>query len=208
MSPRLGRYHHGDLRAALVEAAAELIAERGVRDFSMAEASRRVGVAVSAPYAHFADRDELLAAVVVHAYDVFSREFLPEVSRVADPAPRLAALARAYVQFAGFHRPLFEAAFLAGLDKREHPEIRDAEKPLDAIFTDSIQELADGGPDSAELAGAVEATAHGQAMLLLDGALGEGDDAVEHAAERAARATLALVAGRHLLEHPAGDAAR
>jgi AcrR family transcriptional regulator len=64
--PRPGkgdRYHHGDLRAALTDTAIELIGERGVREFSLAEASRRLGVAVSAPYAHFADRDDLLAAV-------------------------------------------------------------------------------------------------------------------------------------------------
>ena len=56
---RNGRYHHGDLRAALIGTAIEIIAERGVRGFSVAEASRRLGVAVSAPYAHFADRDGL-----------------------------------------------------------------------------------------------------------------------------------------------------
>src|SRR5260370_37991384 len=65
---RDGRYHHGDLRAALIDTAVEIIGERGVRGFSLAEASRRLGVASSAPYAHFADRDEFLAAVAVHAY--------------------------------------------------------------------------------------------------------------------------------------------
>ena len=60
-----GRYHHGDLRAALIETAVDVIGERGVRGFSMAEASRPLGVAVSAPYAHFADRDDLLAAVAI-----------------------------------------------------------------------------------------------------------------------------------------------
>jgi hypothetical protein len=57
-----GRYHHGDLRAALIDTAVDLIGERGVRHFSLAEASRRLGVAVSAPCAHFSDRDDLLAA--------------------------------------------------------------------------------------------------------------------------------------------------
>jgi AcrR family transcriptional regulator len=51
-----GRYHHGDLRGALIDTAVELIGERGVREFSLAEASRRLGVAVSAPYADSAGR--------------------------------------------------------------------------------------------------------------------------------------------------------
>ena len=59
MPAKEGRYHHGDLRSALVDAAIDVIAERGVRDFSMAEASRRLGVTTAAPYRHFADRDEL-----------------------------------------------------------------------------------------------------------------------------------------------------
>ena len=62
-----GRYHHGGLPDALVETAIALIGERGTAAFSMAEASRRLGVAVSAPYRHFADRDALLAAVAVRA---------------------------------------------------------------------------------------------------------------------------------------------
>jgi len=62
-----GRYHHGDLRQALIETAIEMLGERGAEAFSMAEASRRLGVAASAPYRHFADRDALLAAVAVRA---------------------------------------------------------------------------------------------------------------------------------------------
>ncbi|MFD0468381.1 hypothetical protein ACFQ0B_08775 [Nonomuraea thailandensis] len=46
---RRDSYHHGDLRAALIDTAMELIAEQGVQGFSLAEASRRLGVAVSAP---------------------------------------------------------------------------------------------------------------------------------------------------------------
>ncbi len=95
-----GRYHHGDLRTALIEVAIELIAERGVRDFSVAEASRRLGVAASAPYAHFADRDQLLAAVTVRAYERLLAEIRPALDGIEAPADRLAAMARGYVRFA------------------------------------------------------------------------------------------------------------
>src|SRR5215468_9581050 len=94
------RYHHGDLRAALVDTAIDLIAERGVRNFSLAEASRRLGVAVSAPYAHFADRDQLLAAVQAHAFAELAADLLPGLGQVPNPADRLAAMARGYVRFA------------------------------------------------------------------------------------------------------------
>jgi AcrR family transcriptional regulator len=193
------RYHHGDLRAALIETAVDLIDERGVRNFTLAEASRRLGVTVSAPYAHFADRDALLAAVTVHAYELFYADVAREVDRFRKPADRLAAVARSYVRFAGTHRALFEALLEAGLDKTRHPEIDAAKRPLDDAFMDCVHALDGGKAAARNLAIAVEAAAHGHAMLLLDGDLGDGDEAVEAAAERAARATLALIEGRRLL---------
>jgi AcrR family transcriptional regulator len=201
--PRPGkgdRYHHGDLRAALIDTAVELIGERGVREFSLAEASRRLGVAVSAPYAHFADRDDLLAAVAVRAFELFRAALLPEMGKAADPAGRLAAMARAYVRFAAYHRPLFEMLYEAGLDKTRHPEIEAAEQPLNDAFLAAVRALADGDDTRSEdLATAVEATARGYAMLLLDDGPDQDPDAVELAAERTARAILALIEGRRLL---------
>jgi AcrR family transcriptional regulator len=194
-----GRYHHGDLRAALLDTAIELIGERGVRSFSLAEASRRLGVAVSAPYAHFADRDELLAAVAVRACQLFAAELAPEADLVQAPATQLAAMTSAYVRFAATQRPLFEVVFDAGLDKARHPEIEAAEQPIDDAFLTCVGALSIGDVPSEELAIAVEATAHGHAMLLLDGSFGEGTEAIELAADRAYRATLALIESRHLL---------
>jgi AcrR family transcriptional regulator len=195
-----GRYHHGDLRAALVDTSVELIAERGVRAFSVAEASRRLGVAVSAPYAHFADRDELLAAVAVRTYELFRAELVPELNRFQEPADRLSAMARTYVRFAGTHRALFSMLFEALPDKSRHPEIEAAERPIEEAFQASVEPLSSSGGVAAEaLATAIEAAVHGHAMLLLDGAFGRGRHAIERAAESAARATLALVESRHLL---------
>jgi AcrR family transcriptional regulator len=169
----------------------------------MAEASRRLGVAVSAPYAHFADRDDLLAAVAVRACEVFYREMVQEISRSQEPAERLAAIARCYVRFAGFNRPLFEVLFVAGIDKRDHPEVEAAEEPLNATLLECVRAVAGEDPSSSDdLATAAEAAAHGHAMLLIDGDFGDGDAAVEHAAERAAAATLALIEGRRMLSRP------
>jgi len=199
-----GRYHHGDLRAALVDTAIEVIGERGVRGFSLAEASRRLGVAVSAPYAHFADRDELLAAVAVRAYEVFYAALVPEMDQFRAPADRLAAMARGYVRFAAANRPLFEVLYEAGLDKASHPEIETAERPLTDAFMACVRALCDGCDALAEdLGNAIEANADGHVMLLLDGGSDQGIQAVELAAERAARATLALIESRHLLGQPA-----
>jgi AcrR family transcriptional regulator len=133
-----GRYHHGDLRTALIETALELIAQRGVRGFAVAEASRRLGVAASAPYAHFADRDDLLAAITVRAWESLLAEVRPSIDHVRPPAERLAAMARGYVRFAATHPALFEVLYEAGLDKAEHPEIAIAEQPLADALRDCV----------------------------------------------------------------------
>ena len=213
---RRPRYHHGDLRAALVDTAVEVISERGIRGFSLAEASRRLGVAVSAPYAHFADREELLVAVAVHAHELFYAAIAPEIGRFQAPADRLTAMARGYVRFAAANRPLFEMLYEAGLDKARHPELEQAERPLTDAFMTCVRALsapgeAPPGPRGAapedpggdaladDLASALEATALGHVMLFLDGGPSQDTDAVERAADRAAQATTALIASRHLL---------
>lgn len=63
MSKTRCSYHHGDLRNALIVAAAELIERDGTLDFTMAEAAARAGVSAAAPYRHFADKEELLRGV-------------------------------------------------------------------------------------------------------------------------------------------------
>ncbi len=201
MATKRGRYHHGDLREALIDTAIELIGEQGVRGFSLAEASRRLGVATSAPYAHFADRDALVAAVAVRACERFQAELMRGSNEPRSPADCLADMARAYVRFAGRQRAFFEALFGSGLDKRRYPELKAAERPIDDAFQECVRALSNGtSPD--ELADAVEAAAHGHATLLLDGSFGEGDRGIELAAERAARVTLAIVESRRLLRAP------
>ncbi|HEY7013621.1 MAG TPA: TetR/AcrR family transcriptional regulator [Streptosporangiaceae bacterium] len=199
-----GRYHHGDLRTALIDTAIELIGERGVRGFSVAEASRRLGVAVSAPYAHFADRDDLLAAVAVRAYEQLLAGIRPDSGELQDPAGRLAAIARGFVRFAATSRPLFDMLYEAGIDKASHPEIEAAERPVTDAFLDCVRAMSGDASDEAvdDLATALEATAYGHAVLLLDGP-GRDSGTVELAAERTARAILALVASRDLLRRPA-----
>ena len=193
-------YHHGDLRAALIDTAVELIAERGVRGFSLAEASRRLGVTVSAPYRHFADRDELLVAGGVRACQVLVATGEAESAGAVTPSERLARVARGYVRFAAEHRPLFDSLFNGPLDWASHPELEVAAAPIKVAFGEAALALCDGDPSAAEaLAVAVATNAHGHAGMLRLRAFGEGEDAVRVAGTRTGRSTLALIAGRAAL---------
>jgi AcrR family transcriptional regulator len=204
MPAKGGRYHHGDLRPALVDAAIGVIAERGVRDFSMAEASRRLGVTTAAPYRHFADREELLAAVAARGLTVWAAMLSGAAEAAHTPAQRLAAMAGTYVRFAAQQRPLFDTLFSSGLDKSRHPELQRAWEPVDALLTAVVLEVCDGDSAAADaLSGAIEASAHGYAMLLTDGEYGHGDEAVDATADRAVASARALIAGRQALQTPA-----
>ena len=93
-------YHHGDLRNALIIAAAELIEESGSLNFAMADAARRAGVSTAAPYRHFRDKDALLEAVTQLAF--FG---LGEAARVAVEKERIGsieaviAMGRVYIDY-------------------------------------------------------------------------------------------------------------
>src|SRR5437763_11993969 len=97
---RRQRYHHGNLREALVEAALALVEERGSPEFTLREVDRRVGVTHAAPQRHFEDRAALVAAVAEEGFRELRAHVDRGVARARDPAARLHALGVGYVQFA------------------------------------------------------------------------------------------------------------
>jgi AcrR family transcriptional regulator len=191
-------YHHGDLRSALIEGAAQLIAEGGERRFSLAQLSRSLGVSAAAPYRHFADRDELLGAVALGALHAFAEALGAESAETDPPAEQLPAMAAAYVRFAAGQPAIFGLVFGLGLDtKQRYPELRRAYETVEARLEASVAELCPDDPVAAQaLADAIEAAAHGYAALLTDGLATPAPADIDRAASQAAKATRALIQGR------------
>lgn len=196
-------YHHGDLKAALLDTAVDLIRERGVQGFTLAEASRRLGVSPAAPYRHFTDREQILVALAMRAAGRLAEATAEEAAGLPSPTERLQAAARAYVRCAARDRPLFEALVGAGLEKSAHPELEEAARPAVEGMLGPARELCDSEAAAQELALAVAASAHGHALLLMAGDPPPEGDAVEATARRAARSALALAEGRDRLLGPA-----
>ncbi|MDO8211867.1 TetR/AcrR family transcriptional regulator [Conexibacter sp. CPCC 206217] len=197
-------YHHGDLREALVEATFELVQEKGVHAFSVAEAARRTGVSAGAPYRHFADRGELLAEAATRAAEELRARFAAALDTPGNVAGRLAAAAVAYVRFAAERRAMFEVLFGAGLEKARYPRLEEATYGLLADLVEAALPLAPGRDPqaAASLVLAMGGLAQGHATLLLDHAFGtdaQSVSAVEEAELRVAAATRALVRGRSVL---------
>ncbi|MFZ5731238.1 MAG: TetR/AcrR family transcriptional regulator [Pseudomonadota bacterium] len=103
-------YHHGDLRSALVEVALERVRRGGIDQFSLREAAREVGVTSGAVYKHFADKDQLLAAVAGEALSLLAKRSFKATAGL-EGAARLHAAARAYIDFASAEPLLFRLAF-------------------------------------------------------------------------------------------------
>ena len=93
-------YHHGNLRAALLNASLLLIREQGSQGFTLREVARRAGVSHTAPYRHFKDREDLLAAVAEEGFLRLARDIEVAVKTALDPLKRLTLAGLAYLTFA------------------------------------------------------------------------------------------------------------
>jgi AcrR family transcriptional regulator len=185
-------YHHGNLRDALVDEAARLIAARGPQGFSVAEAARAAGVSGGAPYRHFADREALVAAVAERGYAALGAALDAAVAGARSPRGALAAIAAAYVRFFAADPPAYTLLFASGLDKTAHPAVAARAAEVLGLLLAPARALTGEDEAARRLAIAVGVVAHGYTTTLLDGHLGDGDAA----ARDAAAAVRALLRGR------------
>lgn len=170
-------YHHGNLRAALLEQAARKLERVGVAGLSLRELARELGVSHGAPRQHFPDKQALLDALSVQGLQRLGGELdlgLRQVTGSLDE--RLTAFARIYVQFATRH-PALLALMFARKDDPGRPELRAANDRAfaapSALIAEAISsgEIASDDPD--RVAMAVLATLQGLAAIVASGMIGE-----------------------------------
>lgn len=117
-------YHHGDLKNALIKAGTEILAKNGVSGLSLRKVAQKAGVSHAAPYAHFADKQALIAAISTEGF----RQLYEQVLVVADeyaanPAQQLLETAWTYVQFAIDDPDQFKIMFSSVLEKeKDYPD--------------------------------------------------------------------------------------
>jgi len=166
-------YHHGDLRAALVDAALALVADEGLAALTVRQVARAAGVSHTAAFYHFETRDDLLAAMAERGF-VDMAEALARAARKEDePLAQFERIGEAYVKFALAHAHLYRLMFGREAPERaRHPALQAASQALFAILVESIEACQKARlvrkDDAGELALAAWSTAHGIASLLLD----------------------------------------
>lgn len=165
-------YHHGDLRAALIQAADELIATAGIEGFSLRAAAQRAGVSQSAPAHHFGSARGLLTEVALLAYKRLD-DYLGQAGHSADVMQDMRALSLAFVRFAVDHPGHFRLMFRHDLVDREHPRYEETRLKPGTRFDAAVAAYhgkagmdLDRFEDAADFFGAMS-TMHGLAHLVL-----------------------------------------
>lgn len=172
------RYHHGDLRAALVEVGLRLLAERDVVGVSLREMAREVGVSATSVYRHFPDKTALMSALARDGLDRLGIAQREASSAETGGEASLAATGRAYVRFALKNPALFRLIFTSSGQLQAAGEV-EATRLLRANVTANLP--GDAAPERIQ-ADSLRAWAlvHGLAMLMLDGQLPADDRLIDN----------------------------
>ncbi len=189
------RYHHGDLRAALLAAAEEELASTGPEGFSLRAVARRAGVSHAAPAHHFGDSRGLLSALAAEGFRRFlATQAAREAQAPPDPRSQLVAAGLGYIDFALARPTLFRLMFGSAKPDQASADLLAAGE---AAYDHLAAQVAAVGGDMRDLA-AVWAMAHGLADLAMSGRLA----ALRDLPDLERDATLSAMVARALPQRP------
>lgn len=121
---RKPRYHHGDLREALVAAARVLVNDRGAENFTLADACRVAGVSTAAPYKHFRDKNEILQELIMLGFSDLAGSGQDALARNGPTTLQgMVAMGKNYVAFARREPGLFRLMFGQNPVLKDDPEV-------------------------------------------------------------------------------------
>ncbi len=171
---RKTNYHHGDLRAALLDAAEAELASKGIEAFSLRGVAKRAGVSHAAPAHHFNDAQGLLTALATIGFQRFvDTQEKRQRSAPREPRAQLAASGLGYVDFAMANPALFRLMFSSQKPDKKDPVLADASAAAFDKLVKDIQAIAHIDPHTDPVAMtdvmAAWAIVHGLADLLIAG---------------------------------------
>jgi len=134
------RYHHGDLRRALLAAVDEIVQELGVEGLSLRECARRAGVSHGAPAHHFRDKRGMLTEYATDGFEKMLGSIAFELDKVEmdDTIGRLKGVGKGYVNFALSHKAQFKVMFRSELLDNENQRLLDRGRQVFELLTKSL----------------------------------------------------------------------
>lgn len=171
-------YHHGNLKQALVDAALDLIAQKGPQGFTMAEAAKVADVSAAAPYRHFTGREDLIIEMARQGFELFA-DLLEFAYRDGQPSPLAAfeAVGRAYLAFARKHPGHYVAMFESGVAPNASRDLAATAARANKVLVRAADDLSqrlppDRRPPTEMFAAHVSAMSHGIVELYARGTPG------------------------------------
>lgn len=166
-------YHHGDLRAQLLNAVRQLVEDKGSENFSIAEAARKAGVSSAAPYRHFKDKPELLKALVMDAMETMAVNMRAAMEPFDVGAiERIDAIGHCYVDFARQHPGMFRLVFGVSESHADDTELRDCGARVFGIVIEAVANylgIRADEPEAERRAYMLWTMVHGHSWLTIDG---------------------------------------
>lgn len=165
-------YHHGDLKNALIQAGIEILSREGMEALSLRQVARRAGVSHTAPYAHFADKQALIAAIAAAGYQKLYEALIAAQQPQDDPLARLMGTAHAYLQFALDEPDHFRITFSGVVEaEQDYPDYVEQSKRCFALVVKVVEDCQTGGlftqADAQLIAVSIWSCIHGFVQLLL-----------------------------------------
>lgn len=169
----MDKYHHGNLRSALLKAAFHLAAKS--ENFTLREVARRAGVSHNAPYRHFRNREDLIAALATESFGQLLTFVRKAVADAPSPSDRLQAAARAYLRFAVKNPSRFTIMFHSTFDRQAYPDYVAAYTEALSLIAELLEPHGPLNANSETSSELVWAAVHGVTGLGLSGRLRNGN---------------------------------
>jgi AcrR family transcriptional regulator len=169
------KYHHGDLKNALIEAGAEILSKEGVSGLSLRKVASRAGVSHAAPYAHFTDKQALIAAISTEGYHRLYEKLAGAVQEYqGHPLRQFVEVAWAYIEFAHSDPAHFKITFSSVVEKeKDFPAFvemtgKNFQLLIEIVESCQAAGVLKTGPADV-MAVSVWSLVHGFASLLIEG---------------------------------------
>lgn len=167
--PRKFKYHHGQLREALIESALQLLTEHGIEGLNLRALAKATGVTPAAPYSHFRDKDDLLAAVAETGFQRLALQMAEDATGLRHTQERIEKLICSYIRFAAENKPLFQLMYSRELAQmKNYPTLAMTAGKSYSLISAALSTRQSPTEDARFMTVAIWSLCHGLTSLIID----------------------------------------